>query len=199
MRMPNGTVEKLIFPSKQRSWKGKPQQRDAQEQRKARPAAFAARCCHNHCDVQNFSSQRVAKNGARHTRTEPCFLQAVNCLPNVQEHYIRNGNDSATGYIRSRRSKASPSSMNSKSSNPLSASSLMSSIIPCSSLAQTSVVVFGTNLGHDRLSILPFNVAEWHLGAFVLVKFELRIVDVGDLLERDYSGPFSYRRARARA
>ena len=141
MRMPNGTVEKLIFPSKQRSWKGKPQQRDAQEQRKARPAAFAARCCHNHCDVQNFSSQRVAKNSARHTRRELCFLQAVSCLPNVQEYYIRNGNgfnDSATGYIRSRRSKASPSPMTSKSSNPLSASSLMSSIIPCQ-LVSTSV------------------------------------------------------------
>jgi hypothetical protein len=88
--------------------------------------------------------------------------------------------------------------MNSKSSNPLSASSLMRSIIPCRSLAQTFVVVFGTNLGHDRLSILPFNVAEGHLGTFVLAKFELRIVDVGDLLERDYSGPFSHRHARAR-
>ena len=80
--------------------------------------------------------------------------------------------------------------MNSKSSNPLLASSLMRSIIPCSSLVQTLVVGFGTNLWHDRLSILPFNIAERHLGTFVLAKFELRIVDVGDLLERDYSGTF---------
>lgn len=88
--------------------------------------------------------------------------------------------------------------MNSKSSNPLLASSLIRSIIPCTSLVQTLVVVFGTNLGHDRLSILPSNVAERHLGTFVLAKFELRIVDVGDLLERDYSGPFSHRHVRAR-
>jgi hypothetical protein len=53
-------------------------------------------------------------------------------------------------------------------------------------------MAFGTNLGHDRLSILSFNVTERHLGTLVLVKFELRIVDVGDLLKRDYSGPFSY-------
>ena len=59
-------------------------------------------------------------------------------------------------------------------------------------------MVFVTNLGHDRFSILSFNVAERHLGTLVLVKFELRIVDVGDLLKRDYPGPFSYRHARAR-
>ena len=40
-------------------------------------------------------------------------------------------------------------------------------------------------------------IAERHLGTFVLAKFELRIVDVGDLLERDYSGTFSHRQARA--
>src|SRR5271168_2093213 len=39
----------------------------------------------------NFSSQRVAKGGAMHTRRELCFLQAMSCLPNVQEYYIRNG------------------------------------------------------------------------------------------------------------
>ena len=74
----------------------------------------------------------------------------------------------------------------------------MSSIIPCQLVSTNVSCGLGTNLRHDRLSILSFNVAERHLGTLVLVKFELRIVDVGDLLKRDYSGSLSYRHARAR-
>jgi hypothetical protein len=48
-------------------------------------------------------------------------------------------------------------------------------------------VILTTYLGHNWLSICPFHVAKRHLSAFVLVKFQLWVVDIGDLLETDYS------------
>jgi hypothetical protein len=74
----------------------------------------------------------------------------------------------------------------------------MRSIIPCQFVSTNVSCGLGTNLRHDRLSILSFNVAERHLGTLMLVKFKLRIVNVGDLLKGDYLGPFSYRSAQAR-
>lgn len=47
-------------------------------------------------------------------------------------------------------------------------------------------VVMGTNLGHDRLAVLAFDVAEWHLCTFVLVDLDLWIIDVWYLLKRHF-------------
>ena len=40
-----------------------------------------------------------------------------------------------------------------------------------------------TNLGHDGLSICTLDVAEWHLGALVLVEDEIRIVKILNLVQ----------------
>jgi hypothetical protein len=42
-----------------------------------------------------------------------------------------------------------------------------------------------TYLGHDGLAILSLDVAKWHLGALVLVDFQLRMVDIGNVLQTD--------------
>lgn len=42
-----------------------------------------------------------------------------------------------------------------------------------------------TYLGHDGLAVLSLDVAEWHLSALMLVDFQLWMIDVGDVLQRD--------------
>jgi hypothetical protein len=103
-------------------------------------------------------------------------------------------------HVRSRRYNASLSPMTSKSSKPLSASSLISSIIPCQ-LVSTSdrSVNLVPYIGHNWLSIHPFHISEWHLGALMLSEFKLRIIHEGNLVETDYSFSFSDITYRPRA
>lgn len=42
-------------------------------------------------------------------------------------------------------------------------------------------------LGHDGLAIFSLDVAKWHLGALMLVDLQLRMIDVGNVLQRDCS------------
>lgn len=42
-------------------------------------------------------------------------------------------------------------------------------------------------LGHDGLAVFSLDVAEWHLGALMLVNFQVGMVDVGNVLQRDCS------------
>lgn len=37
-------------------------------------------------------------------------------------------------------------------------------------------------LGHDGLAIFSLDVAKWHLGALMLVDFQLRMIDIGNVL-----------------
>lgn len=59
-------------------------------------------------------------------------------------------------------------------------------------------------LGHEGLAVFSLDVAEWHLGALMLVNFQLRMVDVRDILQRDCSqvsflrGRFPWRCRRGR-
>lgn len=62
-------------------------------------------------------------------------------------------------------------------------------------------------LGHDGLAVFSLDVAEWHLGALMLVDFQLRMVDVRNVLQRDCSQvsflrgqfPWRYRRGIKRS
>jgi hypothetical protein len=45
---------------------------------------------------------------------------------------------------------------------------------------------------HNRLSIYPFHISEWHLGALVLSKFKLWIINIGNFVETDCVFAFSY-------
>lgn len=45
-----------------------------------------------------------------------------------------------------------------------------------------------TDVGHNRLALGIFDIAEWHLSPLVFVDADLRVVHIGDLLEGDYQG-----------
>jgi hypothetical protein len=72
------------------------------------------------------------------------------------------------------------------SSIALSESFLIRSTMPCILLLAQTTNDWMTQsyLGHDGFSVVALDIAERHLGALVLVELELRVVQVGDLLQR---------------
>jgi len=44
-----------------------------------------------------------------------------------------------------------------------------------------------TYLGHHGLAVLSLDVAKWHLGALMFVDLQLRVIEVGNVLQRDCS------------
>jgi hypothetical protein len=45
-----------------------------------------------------------------------------------------------------------------------------------------------TYIWHDGLPIRPLHIAEGHLGAFVLVDTKLGVIDIRNLVKRNFSG-----------
>lgn len=160
------------------------------------------------CCAQNLKPRGLFalsnRNWSNYPRNVICLasIDEFRCLcGNVQVPDAVIGHAHATGaklgslpHVRSRCYNASLSPMTSKSSKHLSASSLISSIIPCQlvSTSNRSVNLI-QYIGHNWLSIHPFHISERHLGALVLSKFKFWIIHVGNLVETDYSFSFSDR------